>query len=182
MLHANELPLRKLLIHLDGPTSGPKAFTGKIGKALINVEKKAIVKFAAIDSSFPDVMRKDLSCDQAYLLDMCLSILLGSCAESLAKKSPGIMVHSRWLTTANRILRLYVSTTDPSENLIILTVFIIKVYAPMWFNIKTRPSCLSGAKHVYETIKLSRYLPENLKDLIDPVIIVMAFLLTPKVY
>jgi hypothetical protein len=40
----------------------------------------------------------------------------------------------------------------------------------MWFNLKIHPSCLSGAKHVYKTIKLSTYLPENLKDLIDPII------------
>jgi hypothetical protein len=37
--NANELPLRKLLILLEGPRSDPKAFTGEIGKALVNVEK-----------------------------------------------------------------------------------------------------------------------------------------------
>ena len=34
LLHANELPLRHLLQHLDGSTSGPRAFSGPIGKAL----------------------------------------------------------------------------------------------------------------------------------------------------
>uniref|UniRef100_A0A6P7H9T0 Uncharacterized protein LOC114349245 n=1 Tax=Diabrotica virgifera virgifera TaxID=50390 RepID=A0A6P7H9T0_DIAVI len=34
MLHLNELPLRHLLIQLDGVTQGPKAFSGAIGKAI----------------------------------------------------------------------------------------------------------------------------------------------------
>ena len=33
-LHANELLLRHLFQHRDGKTSGPNAFTGRIGKAL----------------------------------------------------------------------------------------------------------------------------------------------------
>lgn len=38
-LHANELPLRHLLQHLDGSTAGPKAFSGAIGKKLPTCEK-----------------------------------------------------------------------------------------------------------------------------------------------
>ena len=34
MFHLNELPLRHLLVHLDGTTSGPNAFCGVIGKRL----------------------------------------------------------------------------------------------------------------------------------------------------
>ena len=34
LLHANELPLRHLLIKLDGVTSGPKLFSGPIGSLL----------------------------------------------------------------------------------------------------------------------------------------------------
>jgi len=33
-LHGNELPLRHLLIQLDGKTSGPTQFTGAVGKLL----------------------------------------------------------------------------------------------------------------------------------------------------
>ena len=41
------------------------------------------------------------------------------------------MAHSRWLTTANRILRLYVSTDKPSQALKIIIEYIMKVYAPV---------------------------------------------------
>jgi hypothetical protein len=42
-LHANELPLRHLIIHLDGPT--PNGFSGPLGKALNKVEERIIVAF-----------------------------------------------------------------------------------------------------------------------------------------
>ena len=40
MLHANELPIRHLFSNLDGKTSGPRCFTGPIGKLLQNCEMK----------------------------------------------------------------------------------------------------------------------------------------------
>ncbi|KAB0805378.1 hypothetical protein PPYR_02348 [Photinus pyralis] len=111
---------------------------------------------------------------------MCGAISKGTVDEKLSKRSPGKMVHSRWLTTANRILRLYVSTDEPSENLVILVTFILKVYAPMWFIIKSKPSCLQGAFNVWKMIQLSRYLPKNLKDVIDPVIFRNSYFAHPE--
>lgn len=170
-LHANELPLRHLFEHLDGTTTGPQSFTGPIGKALKDCEQLPLVPFESINCTLPDVTNnKDLSTDQLYLYDMCEAISSGSCAENLSKKNPGKMVHSRWLTTGNRILRLYVSSLEPTENLLLLVNFILRVYAPMWFTIKTRPLCIYGAKHLHQTIRLSRYLPDQLKAIIDPVI------------
>ena len=46
----------------------------------------------------------------------------------------------------------------------------MKVYAPVWFNIKLKPSCVHGSQHLWRLIKLSRYLPQHLLDIIDPVI------------
>ena len=36
--------------------------------------------------------------------------------------------------------------------------------------IKTKPSCKDAAKHLWSTIHLSRYLPAELKEVVDPVI------------
>ena len=64
-----------------------------------------------------------LSKDQKYPLDMALACQTGQSAFltkkglALAKRSPGCLSHSRWLTRANRILRLYVSTSKPSSTL-----------------------------------------------------------------
>lgn len=86
------------------------------------------------------------STDQQYLLDMCQSISKGICPQDLSNKSPGAISHARWLTAANRILRLYVSEAKPSINLIKLTKYILKVYAPSWFAIKASSSCVDGSR------------------------------------
>ena len=68
-LHANELPLRHLMIHLDGKTSGPQQFTGPIGRALMeinNCENLPVAQYHAIPSDDIPVSEdhlKDLSYD-----------------------------------------------------------------------------------------------------------------------
>ena len=170
-LHANELPLRHLFQHLDGPTTGPKGFAGTIGKSLHNCEKLPIVNYVPLSCVLPQhVTSNDLSTDQKYLFDLCTAISVGVCQVDLSLRNPGLINHSRWLTTANRILRLYVATRSPSDELQTLVVFILTVYAPMWFEIKNSPSCKDGARHVHSTIVKSRYLTETLKAVVDPVI------------
>ena len=55
-LHSNELNLRELFTRLDGVTSGPKSFSGPIGKKLAGqLEKKPVVPFQAIPGNIPDL-------------------------------------------------------------------------------------------------------------------------------
>ena len=49
MLHANQLPLRQLFSTLNGKTSGPRCFTGPIGKLLQNCERKTVQKLDPIE-------------------------------------------------------------------------------------------------------------------------------------
>ena len=42
-----------------------------------------------------------------------------------------IQAKRNMLTTANRLLRLYAGTADPTQNLTTLAEFILKVYAPV---------------------------------------------------
>src|SRR6218665_3265107 len=88
-----------------------------------------------------------------YLYEMCQAISAGTCSPDPAAQRPGPIVHSRWLTTANRILRLYVGSDDPSDNLKILVTFIMKVYGPVWFHVKIQSSCAEGSKHLWSMIK-----------------------------
>ena len=169
LLHMNELPLRHLIRHVDGVTQGPSGFSGPIGKLLKTCENKSVVSFKRIPIQLPK-MDSDLSCDQKYLYEICLAVNSGYCDPSLAARTPGKMCHSRWLTTANRILRLYVSTEVPDEKLCCLVMYIVKVYAPVWFAIKRSPSCINGPRHYHDLIKRSRYLPDSLKAIVDPVI------------
>ena len=110
MLHGNELPLRHLFTVLDGKINGPQCFTGDIGKELKDYESKVIVQFNPIPGNLPPVDANILSTDQKYLYEIHTAVSTGIIPEGLASRSPGCLNHARWLTTANRLLRIYVST------------------------------------------------------------------------
>lgn len=180
MLHANELPLRHLLQTLDGSTSGPRAFSGTLGKALSTCEILPVVAFEKIPTDMPCVTSDDLSTDQRYLWEICHAVSNGQCSLALSTRNPGTMSHSRWLTTANRLLRLYIATDLPSPHLVTLVTYVMRVYAPSWFRIKMKPSCTYGTKHLFHTIQSSRYLSKELRDIVDPVIERNSFFAHPE--
>ena len=74
-----------------------------------------------------------------------------------------------WLTTGNRILRMYIGSENPISELVTLATFAIRLHAPMWFCIRGHSSCDNAARHLLSTIFRSRYLPKNLLTAIDPV-------------
>ena len=80
------------------------------------------------------------------------------------------MAHSRWLTTANHILRLYISTVEPSQTLKIIVKYIMKVHAPVWFAIKNISSSQNGALHLFKTIEQTRMLIPDIRNIGYPVI------------
>ena len=67
-------------------------------------------------------------------------------------------------------LRLYVGCENPSDTLVTIVTFIVRVYAPTWFNIKRKPLRKDGARHLFMMIKNSRYQMDELKAMVDPVI------------
>ncbi|XP_055922808.1 uncharacterized protein LOC129953593 [Eupeodes corollae] len=180
LLHLNELPLRHLMAHVDGKTNDPKGFSGVLGKALESCDSLPIQGFEKIMVELPPITIEHLSTDQKYLYEMCEAVSNGNVDLELANRQPGRMSHSRWLTTANRILRLYVGTEKPSKELLVLATYIIKVYVFVWFQIKTKPSCLDGPKHILALIKASKYLPKNLKAIVHPVIERNAYFCHPE--
>src|SRR6218665_56562 len=127
LLHTNELPLRHLLVHLDGATHGPNSFSGTIGKQLKDCCDMPIVTFQRIEGNvLRNIDPNDLSTDQKYLLEMCQAITTGQCSTDFGNRKLGPMCHSRWLTTANRILRLYISKENPDKHLVTLANYIVK--------------------------------------------------------
>ena len=103
-----------------GKTSAPKGFSGQIGKSLDGWNRKEVVEYETIPSDLPDVNREDLSTGQKYMYDIHQAVVKGECSPDLAHRNPGKISHSRWLTTANRLLSLYISEPSPSENLVLL--------------------------------------------------------------
>ncbi|GBN72911.1 hypothetical protein AVEN_9125-1 [Araneus ventricosus] len=71
-LHANELPLRQLFVHVDRTTNGPINLTGEIRKSLARCEKLSVVSSKPIENTLCEVTnKKDLSTDQLYLMEIC---------------------------------------------------------------------------------------------------------------
>ncbi|CAH1110778.1 unnamed protein product [Psylliodes chrysocephalus] len=158
----------------------PKGFSGPIGKLFPTCQNLPVVNFEKIDGKLSEFDLNDTSTDQVYLYKMCSAIAKGDVPPNLSKRDPGKMAHARWLTTVNRILRLYVASEQPSNELITITEFILKVYALVWFDIEVRSSCTEGSRHLFSLIRRSRYLPAAVKDVIDPVIQRNAFFDHPE--
>lgn len=180
LLHANELPLRHLFTYLDGPTAGPKSFAGLVGKALETCETLPLAHFEKIEGELPPQISTDLSTDQKYLQEITTAVINGSCPPDLLHRSPGKLSHARWLTRANRILRLYISTENPQPNLVTLATFVVKSYAPVWFAIKTHSSCKDGSKHLWKLANSTRYLSDELLAIVDPVLIRNSYFAHPE--
>lgn len=161
LLHFNELVFRHFFEKIDSSiATGPRTGTGTISKAIENVEKP-IQNFRPIpfhSELLTNITGFDLSVDEKYLYDISIAVSSGICSKSLSNKKPGPMHHARWLTKACRILRLYISTEEPSKKLFDLAKFIIHVYVPMYFGIKVKSSCINGSIHFFNVIKFSRYL------------------------
>ena len=125
-----------------------------------------VVKFEKIDAEIIDFESTNLSSDQTYLLKITNAVITGHVDERLTKASPGKLCHSRWLTMANRLIRLYISTELPSLDLKLLVQYVVKVYSQTWFDIRKDPSINKGSTHFLNIIKRSRFLPNNLKEIV----------------
>ncbi|GBL75620.1 hypothetical protein AVEN_154938-1 [Araneus ventricosus] len=113
----------------------------------------------------PDnIDRMVLSNDQQYLYDICLEISHGECYSDLALRKPDPVAHSRWLTTASRILRLYVVTEKPSGNLIILATYIMKIVGTQFkkYDTFTQRNSLSSENFLLSMLTDNR---ENIRSL-----------------
>lgn len=114
------------------------------------------------DPSNPKTM--NLRGDQRYLFDMVMAIQNGIVPDKLAKKR-GHKVHkARWLNTASTILRIYVSYSDPPQQLKQMVEYIMKVYAPFWFAVKLNPLAIHGSRYIFKFIKWTREMSKDVQD------------------
>ena len=179
LLHCNELPFRKFFSVVDrGQTTGPKSSTGEIASALnFDPKDKPIAAFLPVPGKVIDIsedVKKDLSTDQLYFLRACLAVEAGYQASQdipfLQLAQPGNLSHARWLTTGNRLLRLYMSTDSPPETLKRITSFIVNFYGPAWFQIKLHCSCQDGPRNLFYMIQLCQDLDASDQEIICPVL------------
>jgi len=162
LLHCNELPFRKFMSTVDkARTTGPSTSTGIISSSLeYDPKGLPIANFQPVSgqvAAIEESVKKDLSTDQLYFLKACLAVQSGRQGNAdiayFESRQPGNISHARWLTKANRILRLYMSKDVSSSTLTRTVSFILNVYGPAWFRIKNFSSCQDGAKHFFFIMK-----------------------------
>ena len=94
----------------------------------------------------------DLSTDQKYGYMMVNAIRTGVVSVDLANMDIGPVNHSRWLTAANRFMRLYVCKHGFKgknlTNLKLIVEFIVGVYYPLWFEAEVKNNFTEGPKLV----------------------------------
>ena len=89
----------------------------------------------------PTAVMEDLSTDQehAYILFKAVTSL--NISFDHAALQCGTMDHSRWLTTANRVMKLWMSEHGLQDedlgNLKAVLEWLVGCYYPMWFQIKS---------------------------------------------
>ena len=178
MLHTNELPLRHLIISVDGKTSSDTGFTGTLGKALAKATTLPVKSSFESITVGKDLIKLDdnvvnnLSDDQKYGYNMVKAIRSGTVSSQLASLEIGPVNHARWLTTANRFLRLWISENNFEEEdmrkLKLIVQFIVGVYYPMWFSVKVKHSWIEAPRHVLEQVMLVREQEHNVQEIVWP--------------
>lgn len=119
--------------------------------------------------SSPDFDERTLSTDARNLLKLAHAISTCSVSIDLANIKLGSIHHARWLTKAARILRTYITTEKPSKNLQILATYVMKVYIPMYFNVKYYNSIAYGSVLFFKFIQWTNYLPPHLLSVVHSV-------------
>ncbi|GBM73482.1 hypothetical protein AVEN_6805-1 [Araneus ventricosus] len=153
---------------------------GPIGEKISGFGKRPVIGFKSTDCQISTIDKSILSKDQQYLLYISMAMKSENGKEDLAARDPGPLSHSKWLTTVNRTLILYLSEESPTPELQEIVVFILKSYMPIWFSIKTSKYFIEGPKLVNQSIQSSRYLPEDLRNLVVPVIKRNGFFARPE--
>ena len=95
---------------------------------------------------------------------------MGFVSPHLASLKPGPLNHSRWLATACRIVRFYVSTSQPSPALIDLVQYIMSAYVPVWFQIKSNSNLANGARHFFTLLNCSQSMTQRVRDVVNRVL------------
>ena len=179
-LHTGELGLRHLIIGIDGPTLSHNRWSGPLGGMLDSAtELEVNPNFTKIVVGPPlleldDQVISDLSTDQFYAYLITKAIRSGVLPERLANLEIGPVSHARWLTTALRFCRIWVSKHGLKgkllQNLRLIIEFIVGVYIPNWFNVKVKHRWVEGANHVLYQLQLLRSQKKKVLEIVMPTI------------
>ena len=186
-LHGNELGLRHYFDQCDGGfgTSGLYSFKGPIGqRCKEDLHLLETVPFEKIETSLGDLedkVWKDLSCDQQLLYRWTKAISSGVVPPDLACRVAGPINHSRWLTLGIHLEQMYTVTPNPPEGLTKVVRYIVQVYVPAWFQIKSRSKFTWGPVNLFHQIVLTNSQPIETQSVVKKVVQRNAYFADPGV-
>ena len=174
-----QVSLRHLITALDGKTLSNK-WAGVIGKMLeratelpLNNSFEKIVIGEPLIYLQDDILQ-DLSTDQAYGYKIIQAIRAGYVPKHLGLLEIGPVNHSRWLTTANRLFRIWISVHRLKgknlKNLRMIVEYIVGVYYLCWFNIKVKHCWIEGPRHILFQLDQIRHQQETVAQNVMPVV------------
>ena len=161
-MHMTESPFKHLLEHLDGGKIKWTSTKGELGTKIkkLNDNLVDLVEFATIPTNVQHVDSSIFkeACNRERLHQLCLAISNGK--DQVDKKFiknlyPEVST-IRWLTTAERILGLYIREEEPSEAMKIMVKFTSQAYAPTHFEIFLSPGFENSSFHYLNYIKRCR--------------------------
>ena len=142
-LHCNELLLRHVISKLDGKTTSKDGFSGPIGKLLAKVDSmERNYNFKPIPGleellDIPQDIVKNMSTDSSIFYQLGLAVRSEKLYKQLGTKKSGNICHSRWLTTGEAVIFLWVSEHGLEGDLLyrleIITTFVVQVYHHMYY-------------------------------------------------
>lgn len=178
-LHCNELLLRHVISKLDGKSTSKDGFSGTIGKLLAKVNSmERNYEFMAIPGleelmAIPQDVVKNMSTDSSVFYQLGLAVRTGKLSKELGTKKSGNICHSRWLTTGEAILFLWVShhglEGELLDRLRIIATFVVQVYHHMYFEIKVKHGIIDGPNHVLTQLRLIKQQPKVVQDIVLPI-------------
>ena len=104
----------------------------------------------------PYYVRKELSNDYKNLLDLVKVVITGKDDLGAAKRKCGAFHKARFITTQNRMVRLYLSTEKPSLRLKRTVHFVVKVFLPVILEAKIHHTEYVGPQIILKEVMLSR--------------------------
>ena len=121
----------------------------------------------------PQDIVKNMSTDSSIFYQLGLAVKSGMLSKQLGTKKCGNICHSRWLTTGEALLFLWVSEHglegELLERLEIITTFVVQVYHHMYYEIKVKHGIIDGPNHVLTQLRLITQQPEVVQDILIPI-------------
>lgn len=176
MIHTNELPLRHLIIGLDGPTSSDTGFTGpvcsllgKVNTMTYNSEFKAVLGGEDL-IKIPEAVLVKMSTDQQLSYRLVQAVKSGYLPPELQEVQCGKICHARWLTTGQRLIYMWTRnhglTGKDQATLETLVRFCLSYYFKLYFEIKVHHRLEHGPLHILTQLRILRTQPKKVKDIV----------------